>query len=135
MPDRHAGARNDQSPALVCPNRDLAIRLDRTNHLGRAIPRSPTLAIVTVVRLRIGVLLWLLSWVPYGIILGLSGPALPLAWTVEIALGIIGLALAGTEFGHAVKAHGWKGAPGAAWDALVHGRELSPEQDATHATG
>jgi hypothetical protein len=59
--------------------------------------------------------------VPYGIILGLSGAWYTVAWAVEIALGLIGIALAGTEFGQAVKAHGWKGAPGVAWQALLHG--------------
>jgi hypothetical protein len=76
------------------------------------------------VKLRLGVVLWLLSWVPYGIILGLSGAALTAAWGFEILLGIIGIALAGTEFAQAVKAKGWKRAPGVAWHALVHGRDV-----------
>jgi hypothetical protein len=76
------------------------------------------------VKLRFGVVLWLLSWVPYGIILGLSGAALTAAWGFEILLGIIGIALAGTEFAQAVKAKGWKRAPGVAWHALVHGRDV-----------
>jgi hypothetical protein len=76
------------------------------------------------VKLRIGIILWILSWVPYGIILGLDGAALTLAWTFEILLGIVGLALAGTEFGQAVKEHGWKGAPKVAWKALLHGSDV-----------
>ena len=75
-------------------------------------------------KLRIGIILWLLSWVPYGVIFGLSGAALTAAWTVEILLGITGLALAGTEFAQAVKADGWKGAPKAAWKAFVHGTDI-----------
>ncbi len=75
-------------------------------------------------RLRVGIVLWLLSWIPYGLILGLEGAWLTLAWTVEILLGIIGLALAGTEFAQAVKANGWKGAPKVAWRALIHGRDV-----------
>ncbi len=75
-------------------------------------------------RLRLGVVLWLLSWVPYGVILGLDGTALTLAWGFEILLGIVGLALAGTEFAQAVKAKGWKRAPGVAWHALRHGRDV-----------
>ena len=75
-------------------------------------------------RLRVGIILWLLSWIPYGLILGLDGAWLTLAWTVEILLGIIGLALAGTEFAQAVKANGWKGAPKVAWRALIHGRDV-----------
>jgi hypothetical protein len=76
------------------------------------------------VKLRIGVLLWALSWVPYGLILGLDGVALTLAWTFEIALGIIGIAVAGREFGQAVKERGWKGAPKVAWHALRHGVDV-----------
>jgi hypothetical protein len=68
--------------------------------------------------------LWLLSWVPYGIILGLSGAWYTLAWAVEIALGRLCIALAGTEFGQAVQAHGWKGAPGVALRTLLHGSAI-----------
>ncbi len=75
-------------------------------------------------KLRVGVVLWILSWIPYGVILGLDGKALTLAWAVEILLGIVGLALAGTEFAQAVKAKGWKHAPGVAWHALLHGRDV-----------
>ncbi len=49
-------------------------------------------------KLRVGIVLWILSWVPYGLILGLSGGWLTLAWAFEIMLGVVGLALAGTEF-------------------------------------
>jgi hypothetical protein len=76
------------------------------------------------VKLRVGIVLWALSWIPYGVILGLSGTALTAAWGIEILLGIIGLALAGTEFGQAVKEKGWKRAPGIAWHAFLHGRDV-----------
>jgi hypothetical protein len=78
-------------------------------------------------KLRIGITLWLLSWVPYGLILGLSGMGLTIAWTVEIVLGIIGLAIAGTEFAQAVKARGWKGAPAVAWRAMIRGQDIETE--------
>lgn len=74
-------------------------------------------------RLRVGIILWLLSWVPYGIILGLDGLWLTVTLAFEITLGIIGLALAGTEFGQAVKQHGWKGAPKVAWNVFWHGSQ------------
>jgi hypothetical protein len=76
------------------------------------------------VKLRLGVLLWLLSWVPYGIVLGLSGVWLTLSWAFEVALGIAGIALAGTEFAQAVKQRGWRGAPRVAWSALLHGHDV-----------
>ena len=72
-------------------------------------------------RLRIGVALWALSWVPYGVLLGLSGTWLVVGWTAEVLLGIVGIALAGTAFRDLVKATGWKGAPGVAWRTLLHG--------------
>lgn len=75
-------------------------------------------------RFRLGVLLWLLSWVPYGVVLGLSGLWLTVSWTVEVILGIVGIGLAGSEFARAVKQRGWKRAPGVAWQALIHGRNV-----------
>ena len=78
--------------------------------------------------LRAGIVLWILSWVPYGLILGLSGVALTIAWTVEILLGITGLAIAGTEFAQAVKDKGWKGAPAVAWRSLAHGRGIEASE-------
>jgi hypothetical protein len=76
------------------------------------------------VKIRLGIALWILSWVPYGLILDLSGAWLTVAWTVEILLGIAGLAIAGTEFAQAVKAGGWNRAPAIAWRALLHGKEI-----------
>jgi hypothetical protein len=75
-------------------------------------------------RLRVGVVLWVSSWVPYGLILGLSGAWLTLSWVIEVLLGITGLALAGSEFASAVKAKGWRGAPRLAWSSLVHGTSV-----------
>ena len=72
-------------------------------------------------RMRVGITLWALSWVPYGIILGLEGAWFTVAWGFEILLGIVGLAIAGAEFARAVKARGWKGAPSIAWHAFRHG--------------
>jgi hypothetical protein len=77
------------------------------------------------VKIRVGVTLWILSWVPYGLVLGLSGTSLTIAWTVEILLGITGLAIAGTEFAQAVKDRGWKGAPAIAWRSLLHGEGVA----------
>ncbi|MFN8036357.1 MAG: hypothetical protein U0V73_10520 [Acidimicrobiia bacterium] len=75
-------------------------------------------------KLRVGIVLWALSWIPYGIILGLDGVWLTVSWGVEITLGIVGLALAGTEFAQAVKEHGWHGAPGVAWRAMRNGVDV-----------
>ena len=75
-------------------------------------------------RLRVGVILWAMSWIPYGLILGLSGVWLTLSWGFEVLLGILGIALAGTAFASAVKAKGWRGAPQVAWDSLLHGATI-----------
>jgi hypothetical protein len=86
-------------------------------------------------RLRLGITLWILSWVPWGLILNLSGAWLTVAWTVEILLGITGLAIAGTQFAQAVKDEGWKGAPTVAWHALVRGKDIeAPNQSVTTST-
>ena len=68
-------------------------------------------------RMRVGVTLWALSWVPYG----LAGAWLTLAWGFEVALGLVGIAIAGAEFGRAVKGRGWRRAPSVAWQAFLHG--------------
>jgi hypothetical protein len=80
------------------------------------------------VKLRLGISLWVLSWVPYGLILGLSGAWLTVAWAVEIAMGIVGLALSGTEFARAVKDRGWRGAPAVAWRAMLRGKNVDTAQ-------
>ena len=71
------------------------------------------------VRLRLGVLLWFASWVPYGVILGLHSPWLELTWGIEVLLGVAGVWLAGSVFAEAVKAAGWRHAPVVAWRALL----------------
>ena len=75
-------------------------------------------------RLRVGITLWVLSWVPYGLILGASGWWFTVTLGFEIVLGLVGLALAGSEFAAAVKQRGWKGAPAAAWRAMRHGESV-----------
>lgn len=78
-------------------------------------------------KLRVGITLWLLSWVPYGLILGLSGKSLTLAWAIEILLGITGIAIAGSQFAEAVKLSGWRGAPILAWRTMIHGKDIAEE--------
>ena len=74
--------------------------------------------------MRAGITLWALSWVPYGLILGLSGAWLTVTWGIEVLLGISGLAVAGSEFAQAVKERGWRGAPSAAWRAFREGEQV-----------
>jgi hypothetical protein len=69
----------------------------------------------------VGVTLWLLSWTPIPILFGITGTARLVIWGVQIAIGVLGLALAGSAFFQAAKQSGWKRAPGALWRALLHG--------------
>ncbi len=80
------------------------------------------------VQLRLGITMWLMSWVPYGLILGLTGAWLTFAWGVEFLLGVAGLALAGTQFASAVKERGWRGAPVVAWRAMLHGQDIGASE-------
>ena len=72
-------------------------------------------------KLRAGILLWLLSWVPIPILFGISGWARYAVWGVQIVVGLAGLALAGSAFFDAVKQLGWRRAPAALGRALIHG--------------
>ena len=74
------------------------------------------------VRLRIGIVLWLISWVPFAVIVGADAAERAAIWTAQVVIGILGLALAGTAFATMVKTVGWRHAPGAAWRTLLHGQ-------------
>jgi hypothetical protein len=76
--------------------------------------------------MRLGVLFWLMSWVPYGLLLGLTGAWLTLTLGFEVALGIIGIALAGSAFADAIKSVGWRRAPSLAVRTLVSGSAAPP---------
>jgi hypothetical protein len=74
------------------------------------------------VRLRIGIVLWLMSWVPFAAIVGADSAERAAIWTAQVVIGILGLALAGTAFATMVKTVGWRHAPAAAWRTLLHGQ-------------
>jgi len=73
------------------------------------------------VRLRVGVLLWILSWIPFAALVHASGPQRAVIWTVQVVIGLLGLAVAGSVFAGTVKEVGWRHAPGVAWRSLLHG--------------
>lgn len=85
-------------------------------------------------RLRIGVGLFVLSWLPIAQlwiwIAGLSGSSATelrgTIWAVQWTIGFIGLALAGVAAKSAVHAAGWKGLPRALWQMLRYGRVPEP---------
>jgi hypothetical protein len=72
--------------------------------------------------LRLGVGLWLLSWAPIAVIFSIHGNARVAVWTVQVLLGIAGIALAGSAFAAAVKGVGWRHAPGVVGFVFVRGR-------------
>ncbi|WP_157546485.1 hypothetical protein [Hamadaea tsunoensis] len=81
-------------------------------------------------RLRSGVGLFLLSWVPFAQlyiwIADLSGESADKArvsiWTVQYLIGFIGLVLAGTAAKVAIRAAGWKHLPITLWRMLWTGQ-------------
>ncbi len=75
-------------------------------------------------RLRIGVLLWILSWVPFAVIVGATGTARVAIWTIQVVVGVIGIAVAGSGFAVAVRSVGWRHAPAVAWRSLI-GRDTT----------
>jgi hypothetical protein len=84
------------------------------------------------VRLRVGVILWLLSWVPFAVMVGATGSARVLIWTVQVIVGIVGLAIAGTAFAATIRSVGWRHAPSMAWKSLVHGSPSVPPAPPDH---
>ncbi len=70
-------------------------------------------------RLRIGVILWILSWIPFAVIVGADGAARVAIWTIQVVVGVIGIAVAGSGFAVAVRSVGWRHAPGVAWRSLI----------------
>jgi hypothetical protein len=76
---------------------------------------------LSAAKLRAGILLWLLSWLPIPVLFGISGPARYAVWGVQIVIGLAGLALAGSAFFDAVKRLGWRRAPAALGRALIRG--------------
>lgn len=83
-------------------------------------PRHRRLA---ATRLRLGIVLWLGSWLPIPLVLGISGQGRYVIWGVQFVVGAIGLVLAGSAFVDAVKRLGWRRAPRALGRALIHGEE------------
>ena len=92
-------------------------------------------------RLRVGLAIWLVSWVPFPVILLAIGHRfgwgqddasasrfLAIAWTVQIVLGLVGVAIAGSAAIGVVKAVGWRRLPRVAWAAIRHGEvDITPE--------
>ena len=72
--------------------------------------------------LRVGVILFVVSWLPIPWLFGIDGGGRAAIWTVQVIIGLIGLAIAGREFVALIKSYGRRRAPKAMWNALIHGR-------------
>ena len=75
-----------------------------------------------VVRIRIGVGLWIVSFFPLAALLHSDSQERLVIWTIQFFIGIAGLAIAGTAVAEVVKAAGWRHAPRAAWHSFLTGR-------------
>jgi hypothetical protein len=60
------------------------------------------------VKLRVGILLWLISWMPIPVIFGIEGNARVATWCVQIVVGLVGLAVAGAAFAELARTAGWR---------------------------
>jgi hypothetical protein len=87
-------------------------------------------------RLRLGILLWALSWFPFAQILiyiaqqngkltsASSANTFRLCvWGVQIVVGIIGIALVGKLAFEEAKKAGWRKTPRRLWELFLHGPE------------
>jgi len=85
--------------------------------------------------LRAGLALVVLSWLPFAQILiwsaGLTEPRAgqvrAAVWTVQILVGLVGVALAGAESVKTARGLGWRRAPSALWTMFRTGRSPGTE--------
>ena len=82
------------------------------------------------IRLRTGLALFVLSWVPFAqIVIWTADMTEPRAgqfriavWTVQFLVGIVGIALAGAESVRMARGLGWRRTPSALWIMFRTGR-------------
>jgi hypothetical protein len=85
-------------------------------------------------RIRLGIVLMLLSWVPAPIVVWAASSLRGVShssetqheltvtvWTVEVLVGLFGVWLAGSEAVGIVKSVGWRRTPGIVWRLVRHG--------------
>ena len=69
----------------------------------------------SVLRIRIGIALWLASWIPFPLLLQLHGWALVIGIAAQVIMGIVGLALAGSAVANEIRQAGWRQGLRAGW--------------------
>lgn len=88
------------------------------------------------IRIRVGVSLVILSWIPIAQVViavgSLSGSGADKArltiWSIQVVIGLAGVAIAGKPTIDIVKRVGWKRAPKVVWGLLWRG-EAAPDEE------
>ena len=88
------------------------------------VPISPTAG--GAARIRVGVGLILVSWLPIAWLVSASAELRAVIWGVQIVIGLIGVAIAGSETIRIAKSRGWRNSPRAVWELL---RSPNPSGD------
>src|SRR5271157_2797488 len=79
-----------------------------------------------VLKVRVGIALWLLSWIPFALILRLDGWIFAVVVLAEVVVGLIGLGLAGSAFARVVRHAGWRQGFRAGWNLFRRGSATEP---------
>ena len=81
------------------------------------VPLTPA-TIAGAVRIRVGVVLIVVSWLPIAWLVSASAELRAAIWGVQIVIGLIGVAIAGRETIRIAKSTGWRNSPRAVWGLL-----------------
>jgi hypothetical protein len=90
---------------------------------------------VSTTRLRIGIIVWVFSYLPFPFVLLYieqqngnyttteeASQFLAVCYAIQFGIGFIGLFIAGKEAIKMVKSDGWKAAPKKVWQVVIHGK-------------
>ena len=81
------------------------------------VPLTPA-NVNSAVRIRVGVVLILVSWLPIAWLISATAELRAAIWGVQIVIGLIGVAIAGRETIQIAKSTGWRNSPRAVWGLL-----------------
>ena len=70
------------------------------------------------VRIRVGIVLVLASWFPIAWLISASSELRAVIWGIQIVVGLIGVAIAGSETIRIAKSVGWRKSPRVVWRLL-----------------
>jgi hypothetical protein len=101
--------------AVVCHPRGVTLAVQPPDDDGATL--APANA-DGAVRIRVGVVLILVSWLPIAWLISASSELRAVIWGVQIVIGLIGVAIAGRETIRIAKSKGWRNSPRAVWALL-----------------